>query len=58
LKKNKNFSSLSILVRISQNKISKVYGQIEEQTSEIFLDSCANINMITRAALKKYKINK
>jgi len=43
---------------ISENKISKVYGQIEGQNGEIFLDSCASINMVTRAALKKYKINK
>ena len=43
---------------IRENKISKVYGQIEGQNGEIFLDSCASINMITRATLKKYNINK
>lgn len=43
---------------IGDNKISKVHGQIEGKEGEIFLDSCASINIITRAALKKYKINK
>eukprot|EP00833_Pecoramyces_ruminatium_P015176 jgi/Orpsp1_1/1189208/evm.model.d7180000070286.1 len=44
--------------KLSENKISKVYGQIEGQEGEIFLDSCASINMVTRAALNKYQINK
>jgi len=43
---------------ISKYKISKIYWQIEVQNSKIFLDSCARINMITRAVLKKYNINK
>ena len=45
-------------VIISENKISKVYVQIEGLNGEIFLDSYSSINMITRAALKKYNINK
>jgi len=44
--------------KISKNKISKVYGKVEGKEAEIFLDSCASFNMITRAALEKFNNNK
>jgi len=55
---NKETVVTNAVNRLSEKKISKVYGQVEGQDGEIFLDSCASINMITQAALKKYQINK
>jgi len=43
---------------IGNRKISKVYGKVEGHEAEIFLDSCASFNMITRAALDKFNISK
>ena len=43
---------------ISKFKIIKVKGKVEGVNGEIFLDTCASVNAITRAALEKYNINK
>ena len=43
---------------INKNKIIKVNGFVENKSCEIFLDSCANLNAITRSTLNKLKINK
>ena len=41
---------------ISQHKVIKVKGTVDKKPVEIFLDSCASVNLITSSALKKYNI--
>jgi len=43
---------------VNKFKIIKILGKIEGVNCEIFLDTCASVNAITRSALKKFKINK
>ena len=49
---------INIITAISNNKIVKVRGKIEDADAIILLDSCACLNMITKSALEKFKINK
>jgi len=46
------------LTLVNKFKIIKILGKIEGVNCEIFLDTCASVNAITRSALKKFKINK
>ncbi|KAG4092011.1 hypothetical protein H8356DRAFT_1321942 [Neocallimastix lanati (nom. inval.)] len=48
----------NVITAISNNKIVKVRGKIEDADAIILLDSCACLNMITKSALEKFKINK
>jgi len=48
----------NVITAISNNKIVKVRGKIEDADAIILLDSCASLNMITKSALEKFKINK
>ncbi|ORX64101.1 hypothetical protein BCR32DRAFT_251287 [Anaeromyces robustus] len=43
---------------INKHKIIKVNGRVENINCEIFLDTCASINVITRSALRRLNINK
>jgi len=55
----KNKSVVTNAINIIGNcKISKVYCKVKGHEAEIFLDSCASFNMITRAALDKFNISK
>eukprot|EP00833_Pecoramyces_ruminatium_P018235 jgi/Orpsp1_1/1192267/evm.model.d7180000091854.1 len=49
---------INALSFISNYKVIKVNGSVERSNAEIFLDSCASLNLITSAAFEKYKINK
>ena len=49
---------INALSLLSDYKVIKVNGTIEGSYAEIFLDSCASVNLITAAAFEKYKINK
>jgi len=46
------------LTLVNKFKIIKILGKIEGVNCEIFLDTCASVNAITRSALKKFKITK
>ena len=48
----------NVMTIISKHKIIKVCGKVENKDCEIFLDTCASVNVITRSALNKLKINK
>ncbi len=48
----------NVMTIISKHKIIKVRGKVEGKDCEIFLDTCASVNVITRTALNKLKINK
>ena len=54
---NKEFL-INALSLISNYKVIKVNGIIEEFPAEIFLDTCASVNLITASAFDKYKIKK
>jgi len=56
--KKANTSLINVMNIISQHKVIKVKGTENEKSVEIFLDSCASVNLITSSALKKYNINK
>ena len=43
---------------LGEHKVVKVNGKVENHDTEIFLDSCASVNMVTRSALNKYQVNK
>ncbi|OUM56359.1 hypothetical protein PIROE2DRAFT_65578 [Piromyces sp. E2] len=43
---------------ISNYKVIKVKGTIEGSPVELFLDSCASVNLITATAFEKYRITK
>ena len=58
IKKNLNTSLINVMTIISQHKVIKVKGTVDKKPAEIFLDSCASVNLITTTALKKFKINK
>ena len=52
-------SSLNnVLTLVNKFKIIKILGKIEGVNCEIFLDTCASVNAITRSALKKFQITK
>lgn len=51
-------SLVNALTLISENKFIKIKGHIENTLGEIFLDSCASVNLITSSALKKFNIQK
>ena len=53
-----NTSLINVMNIISQHKVIKVKGTVDKKPVEIFLDSCASVNLITSSALKKYNINK
>ena len=42
----------------SRHKIIKVLGTVEDHDSEIFLDTCSGVNLITKSAIHKLNINK
>ena len=48
----------NVMTVITKHKIIKVCGKVENNDCEIFLDTCASVNFITRSALNKLKINK
>ena len=48
----------NVMTVITKHKIIKVNGKVENNDCEIFLDTCASVNVITRSALNKLKINK
>ena len=48
----------NVMTIISKHKIIKVNGKVEDKECEIFLDTCASVNVITRTALNKLQINK
>ncbi|ORX47079.1 hypothetical protein BCR36DRAFT_454686, partial [Piromyces finnis] len=50
--------ALNVMSLFSRNKIIKVPGEVENNNAEIFLDTCSSVNLITKSALKKFKINK
>jgi len=52
LKKNLNTSLINVMTIISQHKVIKVKGTVDENPAEIFLDPCASVNLITTSALK------
>ena len=58
LKLNPRNSTSTLLSIFSKFKISKTKGKVEGANTEIFLDTCASLNIITRSALQKLKINK
>jgi len=40
------------------NKIIKVSGFVENSATDIFLDTCTSVNLITKSALEKFNISK
>jgi len=48
----------NVMTIIAKHKIIKVVGRVEDKDCEIFLDTCASVNVITRSALNKLQINK
>ena len=48
----------NVMTIITKHKIIKVCGKVENKDCEIFLDTCASVNVITQSALNKLKINK
>ncbi|OUM70673.1 hypothetical protein PIROE2DRAFT_56710 [Piromyces sp. E2] len=51
-------STLNIMSLFSHNKIIKVGGYVERNQTDIFLDTCSSVNLITASALKKFNITK
>jgi len=43
----------NVITAISNHKIVKVKGTVENIENEIFLDSCASMNMVSRSLLNK-----
>ena len=48
----------NVMTIINKHKIIKVIGKVENINCDIFLDTCASVNVITRSALNKLNINK
>ncbi|OUM61342.1 hypothetical protein PIROE2DRAFT_62571 [Piromyces sp. E2] len=50
-----NNAITNVITAISNHKIVKVKGKVQETDTEIFLDSCASMNMVTKSLLGKLK---
>ncbi|OUM57232.1 hypothetical protein PIROE2DRAFT_65121 [Piromyces sp. E2] len=50
--------TLNIMSLFSHNKIIEVGGYVEGNQTDIFLDTCSSVNLITASALKKFNITK
>jgi len=48
----------NVITLVNKFKIIKVKGKVEGVDCEIFLDTCASVNIITRTALEKFGIHK
>ena len=53
-----NNPTLNVMSLFSRHKIIKVLGTVENQDSEIFLDTCSSVNLITKTAILKLNITK